>query len=270
MRFDQMSLIGRVLGLFGKKIVFLSEYDELLEQRYLLRRFTKIEEIAQESNDPELCRFLVTHIKRSYSQELQDLLALYFSQKKVGYFVEFGATDGIELSNTYLLESEYGWEGILAEPAKTWHNALRSNRNCHISTECVYSASGEKLEFSEVENRTLSTISKYSDGDSHSIERLNQTRYEVDTITLLDLLNKFGAPEYIDFLSIDTEGSEFQILQNFPFHHFRFGFICIEHNFTDNERKLDELLSRNGYHRYLRHSSEFDGWYLHTDLANNH
>lgn len=270
MRMGKVSIVGRLLKAFGKKIVFLSEYDELLEQRVHLRRFSKIEEIAQESDDSELSRFLLTQAKRSYSQELQDLVALYFTQKRFGYFVEFGATDGIELSNTYLLESEYGWKGILAEPARVWHAALHSNRNCHISTECVYSASGEKLQFSEVQNKTLSTISEYSEGDLHSSDRLKQKRYEVDTITLLDLLNNFDAPGYIDFLSVDTEGSEFQILQNFPFDRFKFGFICIEHNFTENERRLDELLFRNGYYRILPRSSDFDGWYLHTDLGINH
>jgi FkbM family methyltransferase len=270
MTMDRIGTIGRLLRLFGKKIVFLSEYDELLEQRLHLRRFTKVEKIAKETNDPELCRFLITHAKSSYSQELQDLIALYFTQKKVGYFVEFGATDGIELSNTYLLESEYGWKGILAEPAQIWHAALHANRKCHISTKCVYSVTGEKLNFSEVQNKTLSTISEYSAGDLHSAERLNQKRYEVDTITLLDLLNHFGAPNYIDFLSVDTEGSEFQVLQNFPFDRYKFGFICIEHNFTENERRVDELLLRNGYRRILRHSSDFDGWYVHTNLGNNY
>jgi len=53
-------------------------------------------------------------------------------------FFDFGATDGIELSNSYLLETNYGWNGIVAEPAKDWHASLRRNRQC--SVELIASA----------------------------------------------------------------------------------------------------------------------------------
>ena len=266
MRMGKISIVGRLLKAFGKKIVFLSEYDELLEKRSLLRRFTKIEEIAQESSDPELCRFLLAHAKKSHSQELQDLIALYFTNQKSGYFVEFGATGGFELSNTYLLEKEYGWSGILAEPARVWHKDLFANRSCHISVECVYSVSGEKIHFSEVQNKTLSTISAFGNQDLHSQERLHSETYFVDTISLIDLLQKFNAPKTIDFLSVDTEGSEFELLRDFRFDLFKFKFICIEHNFTSNEVRIDELLWQNGYIRILSKSSDFDAWFVHPDV----
>lgn len=53
----------------------------------------------------------------TYSQRNEDLLALkYFDYKKNGYFVEMGAMDGIESSNTYLMETKYDWNGICVEP----------------------------------------------------------------------------------------------------------------------------------------------------------
>ena len=84
------------------------------------------------------------------SQLGQEIFALIQNDfKRDGYFIEFGATDGLELSNTHLLEKEFGWTGILAEPAKTWHEDLYKNRSCNIETQCVWSRSGETLSFHE-------------------------------------------------------------------------------------------------------------------------
>ena len=64
------------------------------------------------------------------SQNYQDLWALFENKfKRDGFFVEFGATDGVTGNNTLLLEREYGWTGILAEPNPHWHNDLFYNRN---------------------------------------------------------------------------------------------------------------------------------------------
>ena len=63
----------------------------------------------------------------------QDIFVLFsLSWKRNGYFVEFGATNGVDLSNTYLLEKNFNWNGILAEPAKVWHKDLVSNRNVSV------------------------------------------------------------------------------------------------------------------------------------------
>jgi hypothetical protein len=68
-------------------------------------------------------------IKKSKAQLRQDLFVLtHLDFKTHGFFVEFGATDGIHLSNSYLLEREFHWSGILAEPAKSFEVALRQNR----------------------------------------------------------------------------------------------------------------------------------------------
>ena len=84
MRFNQMSLIGRVLGLLGKKIIFQSEYHELISQRIDVGRFRKIQQVAQESSNSELVNFLVLHALDSHAQQLQDLLAANFSNRKPG------------------------------------------------------------------------------------------------------------------------------------------------------------------------------------------
>ena len=63
------------------------------------------------------------------------------------------------------------------------------------------------------------------------------------------MLIKYNAPKLIDYLSIDTEGSEFEILKNFDFNNFKFRVITCEHNFSDNREKIYKLLTDNGYIR---------------------
>src|SRR5688572_29398394 len=85
---------------------------------------------------------LLKNLRKSRSEYGQDLLVLsQLDFKRSGYFVEFGATNGVDISNTYLLESEFGWNGILAEPARCWHEALGRNRRAHIETRCVWKES---------------------------------------------------------------------------------------------------------------------------------
>jgi hypothetical protein len=87
-------------------------------------------------------------LKRTFSQHGQEYLVLMLlGNIKSGYFVEFGAIDGITNSNSYYFEKILGWNGILAEPAKRWHENLKYNRAVHIETDCVFSESNLTLEF---------------------------------------------------------------------------------------------------------------------------
>jgi FkbM family methyltransferase len=208
-------------------------------------------------------------LKHSKAQLCQDLFVLQTLEFKLnGFFVEFGATNGMELSNTYLLEKLYNWDGILAEPAKSWESKLRANRNCSIDTSCVWSVSNIKMPFCEATDGVYSTIDGISSHDSHAKHRKNHIQYEVNTISLLDLLKKHKAPEIIDYLSIDTEGSEFEILKVFDFNKYKFRIITVEHNYTENREKIFNVLTSNGYNRVHINSSEFDDWYINLNLLN--
>jgi FkbM family methyltransferase len=182
--------------------------------------------------------------------------------KRDGFFVEFGATNGLDLSNTHLLEKDFGWTGILAEPAVCWHRDLKRNRNAHIETRCVWKYSNASLAFNETEMEELSTLAEFSSTDAYGELRKKGRTYNVDTISLNDLLTKYGAPIDIDYLSIDTEGSEFEILKNFDFSMHQFKVITCEHNFTPVRSQLFELLTRNGYVRKFEDLSRFDDWYV--------
>jgi FkbM family methyltransferase len=206
---------------------------------------------------------LLRNIAASRSQLRQDLFVLsMLGFKRNGFFVEFGAANGELHSNTYLLEKEFGWKGIVAEPARHWHENLKKNRSCNIETDCVWSESNLILKFNETDTTELSTVNSYSSSDSHKHNRKRGQVYEVKTISLNDLLDKYNAPNEIDYLSIDTEGSEYQILSAFDFDRYKFKVITVEHNFTERRDDIYRLLTGKGYGRRFEELSEFDDWYV--------
>jgi FkbM family methyltransferase len=208
---------------------------------------------------------LLRYLRQSKSQLRQDLFVLStLDFKRDGFFVEFGATNGVDLSNTWLLEKQFSWNGILAEPARSWLQDLRRNRVCNIETKCVWSTSNAVLSFNEIENKEFSTISAFKSADRHANKRTHGISYDVNTISLLDLLDHYHAPRTIDYMSIDTEGSEYDILREFDFDRYEFRVITCEHNFTPAREGIFSLLTRNGYARKYENLSKFDDWYVKT------
>lgn len=211
---------------------------------------------------------LLDLLPNSHSQIGQDLFVLSeLDFRRNGFFVEFGAADGITGSNTHLLERSFAWNGILAEPARIWHNALKSNRCAKISTKCVWRTSNATLPFNEARLAGLSTLEPYTEGDAWAAARVTNTKYSVETVSLIDLLSEFSAPAEIDYLSIDTEGSEYDILNAFDFSKYRFTIITCEHNYTPARELIHTLLSKQGYIRKFQELSRFDDWYVHSEAA---
>ncbi len=211
---------------------------------------------------PALRQEVLAQSGYSRSQLLQDLFVLSELGTRPGFFVEFGATDGVRLSNTWLLEKRLGWKGILAEPAKCWHQRLKANRSCLIEHDCVWRASGERLPFLETPDAELATLADYRSVDAHAKSRQSAKAYEVTTVSLSDLMERHQAPANPDYLSIDTEGSEFEILQTFNFSKYPFKVITCEHNFTPAREKIHGLLTCAGYVRKHQEISAFDDWYI--------
>lgn len=208
---------------------------------------------------------LIDYLHTSKSQNGQDLFALLTNEfKREGFFIEIGATNGLALSNTLLLERKFNWSGLLVEPAKIWHKELFENRNCFISTKCVFNTSGNEITFNETKDRSLSTINSYSNNDGWSKSRAAGKKYMVETVTLNELIQEFKLPDVIDFLSIDTEGSEFEILSAIDFSRYKFRAITCEHNYTNNREKIYNLLTQNGYRRKFENLSLGDDWYVYS------
>ena len=93
----------------------------------------------------------------------------------------------------------------------------------------------------------------------------NKETIKVTTLSLTDLLDKYAMPSFIEYLSLDTEGSELDILKTFNFNKYRFGLIDIEHNFIEPRRsQIRQLLKSNGYNFVM--ANQFDDCYRHSSI----
>jgi FkbM family methyltransferase len=219
--------------------------------------------LPYDKNDAfQFLAFASTLATRSTGQLFQDLWALWESGgKRGGYFVEFGAANGVTFSNSYFLEREMGWTGALAEPNPEDLPSIMKNRSCHVSNKCVHWSTGDTIEF--LTAGELSRIASELPGDKHERRRQEVGKViEVETITLNDLLVDANAPRAIDYMSIDTEGSEFGILEAFDFGRWNVSCFSVEHNSSPLRESILKLMNANGYRRKWPQISAFDDWYV--------
>ena len=139
----------------------------------------------------------------------------------------------------------------------------RKNSICY--NEAVYNQSGLTLAFNIVNGHDLlSGISEHIDKYKDFVDK-NKTIIQVQTISLLDVLDKANAPLFIEYMSLDTEGSEFEILKNFDFGKYTFGLIDIEHNYIEPRRTdIKNLLLSKGY--IYKGQNDFDDMYKHSSV----
>ena len=198
-----------------------------------------------------------------YSQAAQDVwVAKKFEYKKNGYFLDVGAYDGIQISNTYFLEKELGWSGICIEANPSVFNSLALNRKSLNLNVAVSNYQGVGMFLDD----SIST-------DGRGVN--------VDFDTLNNILEKSEAPEIIDYLSIDIEGHEFTVLEDFDFSKWHINCMTVEHNLyvdgpTEKE-KIFQLLSNKGFIREvedapcldynpLYYMKPFEDWYVNKNL----
>ena len=202
------------------------------------------------------------HLRHSCAQHFQDVVALnYLPKKEKGYFVEIGVGNGKDISNTFLFEKYLGWQGLLCEPNPESVEHIQKVRTATLDRRAVYSQSGLELDFLSVSNSDLSTLLEYQQSDHH--KRLDVKKTKVQTVSASDLFTEHSVPEHVDFISIDTEGSEIEILKTLPFNKHSFGFICVEHNDREEHKKqMDDIIIGHGYKRVLTQASSCDYWYV--------
>ena len=260
--------INYFLNLFGLIIISKKFYKSSIANSNLVFQLNAIEFINKEEN----IKNFIKYIDKSTSQKnrvAMDLFVLQFLDfKKGGFFIEYGAGNGILNSNTYLMEKEFGWNGILSEPAKVYYPQLENNRNCFIDQNCIYSVSNKELTLIEAPKQIdsgMSSILEFAFDDRFSKVRLQGKKYMVNSITLEALLEKYNAPKIIDYISIDTEGSEYETLKNFNFKKYSFRFITCEHMYVQKKREdIFKLLKSNGYKRICENLSGQDDWFIKT------
>jgi FkbM family methyltransferase len=182
-----------------------------------------------------------------YSQYKQDLFLnkKIFKEKEHGVFIDIGANDGISHSNSYFFEKELGWTGLCIEPNWNVFEKLKTNRKCTLIHGCCSDKNSKEI-FLNVEGycEMLSGLKhKY---DPRHLKRLNEEilihgglvhELEVQCFEINTLLKENNFID-IDFISIDTEGGEIDILKSINFSDFKIKVIIIENNY-----KIDSINS---------------------------
>ncbi len=191
--------------------------------------------------------------------------------KTNGFFIELGACDGLYNSNTLFFEKHLGWDGICIEPNDIYFEKLKGNRKCKLSNSLVYLESGILTDFSLCE--ATSGIPDENIGPFTKKEKIVK-KY---TSTLEEVLDSFDAPSIIDYLSLDVEGQEYNILKTFPFNKYKFRCLTVEHNEPHigpvMQMKIRRLLEENGY-KYVKGNDDVNYWghgpiddfYVHPEL----
>lgn len=199
----------------------------------------------------------------SYAQLKQDQWVLFMmADMRDGYFVEFGAGDGVTDSNTYLLERKYGWRGVLAEPQVEMMSLLRSRRPASMCFDVAVGPWDGKSVFNETSIPGLSYVSGYG-VDELTPARVVRRSHAVRVLSLNSLLDEAEAPAVIDYLSIDVEGAEYDVLRTFDFTKRRVRLMTVEHNGTSNRRMIRELLDAHGF-RWVDwpRVTQWDDWFI--------
>jgi FkbM family methyltransferase len=256
-------LTNRVYNDEEKIIQSKSAYFKTIAERGIdqgLKVVTFLNAVLDKSNlAKQYCKELLNNFPLYVSQLGQDCLVdVLFNKKTGGVFVEIGVGDGKSLSNTYFLEKNRNWTGVLCEPSTRFHGSIKSIRSAQLVTNAVFDKTGEELSFAEVQGAgELSTLSDFKHSDGHNRENIKE--YKVSTISFNDLYDRYFGGKTIDYMSIDTEGSEMVILEAIDFRKTEISVISIEHNYDKKKQKeLTELLGKYGYEEVLPNVFEFD------------
>ena len=179
---------------------------------------------------------------------------------KPGFFLEVGCADAELISNTALLE-KHGWRGIAVDPFPRNFSETTRPRTV-VERALVASEAGREVQFAICHaNPDLSGIVDALGCHRDNVLGGDHEIVTLSTQTLGDILKKHGAPGFIEYLSLDVEGSEYEVLRAFPFDEYAFGCISVEHNYElDKKELVHDLLTANGYALYK--DVEWDSWYV--------
>ena len=163
-----------------------------------------------------------------------------------GYFIECGANDGVDQSNTWYYEKHLNWSGILVEPLKNQYIELVKNR----------SDKNNFYNFALIENDKIDKVSfKNTNLTSRVILVKEDTELNVSSTTLKNILVKSKAPNLIDFFSLDVEGYEEQVIKGNDFNIYNFKYFLVE---TKNDHVIKMIKDKNyilikklSHHDYL-------------------
>jgi FkbM family methyltransferase len=204
-----------------------------------------------------------------YGQYKQDAFVYhaFFENKTDGVFVDIGAHDGISLSNTYFFEKNMGWTGLCVEPIPDIFQKLRRNRTCICVEGCIYDKA-DSARFLEVHDGAEMLSGIIDNYDPRHVQRIGYevakfpnrgTEIIVQCYALNTLLERYQL-YHIDYLSIDTEGGELDILKSIDFKRFIIDVIEVENNYHDPA--FAQFMQSQGYTKIVHHTSPVDEIYV--------
>lgn len=183
--------------------------------------------------------------------------------KKDGFYVDIGAHNGIDISNTLLFEN-LGWKGFCVEANPNTFSALQKNRKCDCYNLAVFSknigtmkmATTSASELDSLEVNLTDNHRKRMQSEGGRDEALQYI--EVQSATFNEIMAHYPNITHIDFISLDVEGGEFEVLKGIDFDKYTFSLMAIEHN---NVRKSIEnitaLLEQKGYRMLFFNAWDF-------------
>lgn len=188
-------------------------------------------------------------IKRgSFSQHGEDVFIYnYFKNKNCGRYLDIGASHPYRISNTYLLYSR-GWTGVTVEPIPRLgllHKKWRAKDE--LLPVAVGSASG-KLTFFEMTPSVLSTLDENVARDYIENARAVLCRtynIEVMSVDAVFAYTARGGP--IDFVSIDVEGLDAELLEAIDLNRYKPALLCIEINDDISRKKIENIIYKSEY-----------------------
>lgn len=155
-----------------------------------------------------------------------------------GFFVEAGANDGYQLSNTYYFEKMRGWDGVLVEPVPTLAAECRRNRRARVVEAALVAAAAPgdtvELHFAGLMSTVAGAMGDAAATADHvakglAVQGLSASyRLRVSARTLTAILDEAGVTREIDLLSLDVEGGEAAALRGLDFERYAPRFICVE------------------------------------------
>jgi len=188
----------------------------------------------------------------------------YSRKHKDFFFIQIGANDGFKADPIYLYVRDFGWKGIVIEPVRYLFEKLKENYKNIPGIVCENIAIGEKKEFKDfymLKNSESKNLPLWYD-EIGSFIKENVTRYKdkikefdkyfisekVKCLRISSLLNKYNIKK-VDFLQIDTEGYDYEILKQIPFQKIKPSIIMFEDRHLSDLQKgaCKRLLSDNGY-----------------------
>lgn len=201
---------------------------------------------------------------KSHSQEhKQDMAVLLFlKDKENGYFVDLAANHWEHLSNTYTLETFNKWKGVCIEPHPMYLENLLANRKCKIFTCAVGASDNEivKFRFSQGEKGVYGGVV----GEEMDNKGSEDVDKDVASVTLTTLLDFAGAPAVMDYLSLDVEGAEFQVVKGLDHSKYTFLIVTVERPKSNTHHAL----SRAGYRFMYVMTSFGECIYIHKSIPN--